>query len=154
MKKHLCLLACVLLAAPVFLYSQTAAAIEELLYTNAVSKQQAAWLVLEAADISGPAGIYSPAQAFLHAVEQQWFPAGARANDRVRLDQVSLLVMRSFNIRGGIFFRLTGSPHYAFRELTARGIIAGITFPRMTVSGYELLFIVNRVLAFAEADLL
>ena len=147
-------IACFFLVVPVFTYSQTAQAIEELLDTQAVNMQQAAWLVLEAANLSGPAGIISQAEAFRYAVEQQWLPANAEPNSRIRLDRFSLLVMRAFDMRGGIFYSIFGNPHYAYRELVYRNVILGRADPGMAVSGYELLYVVNRILAFQEADLL
>ena len=154
MKKHWTIILIFMMAVPVYLYSQTAQLIEELLNTDAVSNQQAAWLVLEAADISRQMGINSQIEAFRFAAEQQWLPMNAQAHGRARLDQISYLIMRSFNMRGGIFYSLFGGPHYAYRELVYRNLILGKTVPRMHVSGYDLLFIVNRVLSFQEANIL
>ena len=151
MKKYLFLFVCFFVLHSVILHSQTAQAIEDLLDLRAVSKQQAAWLVLEAANI---ASIGSQAAAFRYAVEQQWLPASAAANDRIRLDELSFMIMQAFDIRGGLFYSLIGNSHYAYRELVHRNIIMGRADPGMDVSGDELLFIVNRVLSFQEANLL
>ena len=154
MRKHLFIFICFLLAAPFFLYSQTAQEIEGLLNTSALNNQQAAWLVLEAADLSGPAGFPSQGEAFRYAIEQELFPSNLMPNERARLDQVSLLIMRSFNISGGLFYRLTGNRHYAYRELVYRNIIVGRADPEMAISGYDLLYMVNRLLSFQEDNLL
>jgi len=136
-----------------FLYPQTAERIERLLATNAVSYEDAAALILEAADlrVTVDANV-SAAEAFSFAAEQGWLPARARGSDNARLDGVSALIMRSFNMRGGLFYSLTKSPHYAYRELVYRNIIQGLSDPRMAVSGVLLLFMVNRVLALEEAN--
>ena len=174
MRKHCSIIFCIFLVLPVFLHSQTAQAIEDLLDAQAVNVQQVAWLVLEAANIAYSANIpfsedisesedilsqeeafiLSQEEAFGYAVEQRWLPIDAEPTGRARFDQVSLLVMRAFDIRGGIFYRLFGSPHYAYRELVYRNVILGRADPGMAVSGYELLYIVNRVLALQEANLL
>jgi hypothetical protein len=150
MKKYLILAICFFVMVPVF--AQTAAELENLLNTNAVSYQQAAWLVLEAADISASARIINQAGAFRYATEQGWFPAGVNPTGTIRLDEVSLLVMQSFDIRGGVFYTLTGNRRYAYRELVYRNIIQGRSCPTMAVSGDMLLFVVNRVLSFQEAN--
>jgi hypothetical protein len=149
MKKYLFIAICFFVVLPVF--AQTAVEIERLLDTDAVSYQQAAWLVLEAAGIP-PAFISNQADAFRHAAEQGWLSGGLSAGDRARLDEVSRLIMQSFDIRGGVFYTLTGGRHYAYRELVYRNIIQGRSSPSMAVSGEFLLFLVNRVLAFQEAN--
>ena len=154
MKKYFCIFVCFLLVVPVFLYSQTAQRIEDLLNYEAVSYEQAAWLVLDAADISDSAGISSQGEAFRYAVEQQWVPGDAPANGRVSLERVSLLIMQAFGMRGGLLYTLTKSPHYAYRELIFRNVIVARSDPQMAVSGYWLLFMVNRVLSYQEANAL
>jgi hypothetical protein len=149
-----------LLAVPVFLHSQTAQKIEELLNSEALSNEDAAWLVLEAADISmsadisGPVGISSPAEAFRYASAQKWFPSGAVPQGRARLDELSLLIMKSFNLEGGFLYKLTQSPHYAYRELVYLNILYGRIDPEMPVSGDLLLYTVNRVLSYMEGEML
>jgi len=150
MRKQLCIIICLLLSVPV-IYSQIAQKVEELLNTEAVSNGQAAWLVLEAADISGPAGISGEAEAFSYASANKWFPSGAVPSGKVRFDRVSSLIMKAFGMKGGIFYSLTKSPHYAYRELVYRNVIVGRSDPGMNVSGYELLYMVNRVLSYQEA---
>jgi hypothetical protein len=129
------------------LHPQTAQRIEELLDSEALRNEQAAWLVLEAAE-----AVYSgsPAEAFRYAADRQWFSGSAAPDNRITLDQASLLIMKAFDIKGGLFYTLTGAPHYAYRELEYQGILQGKVDPRMRVSGDLLLFIVNRVLSYKE----
>jgi len=141
---------CFLLAAPVVLYAQTATEIERLLETEAVSYGQAAWLVLEAADLSGSFENSASDGAFNFAAQQGWLPKKAAPQDKASLEGVSLLVMRSFGIKGGLFYSLLKNPHYAYREMVYKDIIQGRSDPQMPVSGGLLLFLVNRVLSRAE----
>jgi hypothetical protein len=141
---------CFLLTAPVLLYAQTAAEIEKLLETEAVSYEQVAWLVLEAADLSGSFDRSASDDAFKFAAQQGWMPKKAAPLDKASLEGVSLLVMRSFGIKGGFFYSLIKNPHYAYREMVYQDIIQGRSDPEMTVSGGLLLFIINRVLSRAE----
>jgi len=141
---------CFILAAPALLHAQTAAEIENLLETQAVSYEQAAWLVLEAADLSGLYDGSDRDGAFNFASREGWLPKNAAPQDKARLEGVSLLIMRSFEIKGGLFFSLVKSPHYAYRELVYRDIIQGRSDPQMPVSGDLLLFLVHRVLSLTE----
>jgi len=125
----------------------TAAEIETLLNSSAVTYAQAARFVLEAADVTA---LRDPGEAFRYAAERGWLPKKVSANDAARLDAVSLLLMRSFDVKGGILYSITKSPHYAYRELTYKKTIQGRSDPHMEVSGEKLLFITGRILARRE----
>jgi hypothetical protein len=131
-------------------YAQsTATEIETLLETSAVTYAQAARFLLEASDTMATP---DPQAAFRYAQEQEWLPKNVAANDPARLDGLSLLIMRAFNIKGGIMYSLTKSPHYAYRELTYNNILQGRIDPAMIVSGAYLLFITGRLLSMQEVS--
>lgn len=128
----------------VFLGAQTTAdEMETLLASSAVSYAQASRFTLEAADVMVTA---DPAEAFRYASEQKWLPKKAAPGDTARLDAISLLIMRSFGIKGGLLYSISKSPHFAYRELVYRDIIQGRTDPAMNCSGETLLFIISRLL--------
>jgi hypothetical protein len=116
---------------------------ETLLSTDAVTYAAAARFLLEASDTMATS---DPDEAFRYAAERNWLPKNSGANDPARLDGVSLLLMRSFGINGGLMYTLTGNAHYAYRELEYKKIIQEEAYPAMNVSGRQLLFITNRVL--------
>ena len=133
------------------LYSQTAVKLEALLETPELTWEQAAAFILEAADVEIPAMEASPTGlAFSFAMEQKWLPKKASLSDTALHNGVALLLMRSFNIKGGIFYRISKSPHHAYRELVYKNVIRGNVDPYMPVSGPELLFMVNLILAMKE----
>jgi len=136
---------CLLCAAPAFLPAQTTAMeIETLLASDTLSWAQASRFVLEAAD---PGTAFDdPIDAFNFAVGQNWLPRNVRPNETARLDGIALLLMQSFGLQGGIFFTLTGSPHFAYRELEHMGILHGRISPGQMVSGETLLYLTGRVL--------
>ena len=144
-----------LVVFPVFLSAQTAAEIDDLLDTNAVSYEQAARFVLKAADLSAPSdvdGFFAPAEAFRYAAERRWLPKNAVGGGNASLEGISLLVMRSFNIKGGLFYTIFKNPHYAYREMVYQDVIQGRFEPKMAVSGETLLFMVNRVISRQGSD--
>ena len=131
--------------------AQTAAELETLLNTDAVTYAQAARFVLQAAEsadteAAGAAAIANPEQAFQFAQENDWLPKGASPDTPARLDGISLLFMRSFGLKGGLLYSLFKNPHYAYREMVYRQAIQGRVDPQMAVSGYQLIFITNRIL--------
>jgi hypothetical protein len=131
------------------LSAQTAAEIETLLKTPAVTYAQAARFVLRASEA---ASISGSREAFNYAAERNWLPKNTSPDSEARLDGVSLLFMRSFNLKGGLFYSLFKNPHYAYRELAARKAFKGKSDPFMAVSGEQLLFITGRFLSVAEED--
>jgi hypothetical protein len=136
---------CLLLASPII--AQTAAEMETLLATSALNYEQAASFVLRAADIttSGP--------AFNYVTDRKWLSSKTAPDGIAALNEVSLLIMGAFNIKGGIMYSAFKSPRYAYRELVHQGIILGRTDPDLVVSGDRLLFMIGRVLDREEGEL-
>ena len=131
------------------LHAQTADKLEALLGKQALSWQEAAAFILEASDL----GVFNESgAAFKYASEQNWLPKNAASADTASLNGIALLLMRSFNLKGGIFYSIAKSPHHAYRELCYKGIIRGDTDPDMPVSGRELLLISGRILSIKENE--
>ncbi|MCL2185135.1 MAG: OmpA family protein [Treponema sp.] len=129
----------------VFAQSQsTAAEIETLLQSNTITYAQAARFILDAAEIMTTA---DSEEAFNYVLTQKWLPKNTNADSSARLDRVSLLLMNSFKIEGGLFFKLTKAPRYAYRELLYLDVIQGRNDPTMSVSGERLLFYITRILS-------
>jgi len=147
MKKFFAVLFFGMLCFPLF--AQTAAELEELLKLKAVNYGQAARFVLEAAN----AAKLKDHTAFSFAAERSWLPKKVQAQDTARLDGISLLLMRSFNAKGGLLYSITKNPHFAYNELIYKNVIQGTSDPSMTVSGEQLLFMINRLLALYEDTL-
>jgi len=122
----------------------TAQEIETLLNAKTVTYAQAARFVLEAANALTTD---NSEEAFNYAVQQNWLPKKLSSNDSARLNCISLLLMRSFNIKGGIMYTLTKSPRYAYRELTYLNVIQNWSDPSVFISGEQLLYCINRILA-------
>jgi len=123
--------------------------IETLLASDAVTYAQASRLVLDAA---GAAAFTDPSEAFYFAREQNWLPRNASPHAPARLNNISLLLMQSFGLRGGILFTLTGAPRFAYREMVHMGILHGRISPVQMVSGDTLLYLVGRFLGHIGED--
>jgi len=139
----------VLFSAP--LSAQYASRMESLLSEKEISWARAAAFALEASERMPYSG---GNDAFVFAKEQKWLPKKASATDTVRLSEAALLLMRSFGLKGGIFYSIVKSPHHAYRELVHRQVILGRTDPRMAVSGEEYHFMLSRILSIKDEEAL
>ena len=142
----LLLMAVMVFSAPVS--AQTGQKVEIMLTVPAIDWAAAASFVLEAADH----GIFSDSEAFLYAKDRNWLPKNAVPEENARLNGISLLLMESFNLKGGIMYSIFTNPHFAYRELVYRRIIQGRSDPTMVVSGEELLFLTSKFLSIREME--
>jgi hypothetical protein len=143
MNKPLFVVICFLFFSANLSAATAAYEIDTLLQTNAVTYGQAARFILEA---SGNMVFADGEAAFRYALEKNWLSGSISAGQTARLDVISRLFMNAFEIKGGIFYTITGRPWYAYRELVYLGFIQGRTEPGMNVSGELLLFITSRIL--------
>jgi hypothetical protein len=125
--------------------AQTAAELERILALPAVSYGDAAWLVL------GTAGTPEdfPGDAYRFAEDKGWLPKKAVVEETITLGSLSFLIMRAFNLKGGLMYALFPGPRYACREMQALGFLRGRVYPSNTVSGAEFLQILGEALSYA-----
>jgi hypothetical protein len=83
---------------------------------------------------------------------KEWLPANAEPDAALTLAELSYLVMRSFQIKGGAMYRIFPGPRYAYREMVYRNLVQAESDPAWKVSGYRLLHIIGRVLEYGEAQ--
>ncbi|GHV84694.1 hypothetical protein AGMMS50230_03020 [Spirochaetia bacterium] len=138
-----------LLLTPFFGWSQTGSEIETLLATPNITYAQAARLVLEASEA---AVFANPEEAFRFAAGRGWLPKKAASNGTAQLGGIALLLMRSFDLKGGVIYRSVKNAHYAFRDIVWLGLTRGQRDPAAKVSGGDLLYMVNRLLALKEDE--
>lgn len=127
-----------LLLFPPSLIAQTAAQLEVVLESQAVTFSQAAVFVLE-----GEEG------AFEKARSSGWIPPRASADSPITLSSLSFLIMSAYNMRGGLMYAMFPGPRYAYRSMVSRSFIQGPSDPSMTVNGQRFLLILERVLTAA-----
>jgi hypothetical protein len=139
------------LLSPALLQGQTAKALDTVLERERISNGEAAWLVLAAAGRLGENA--SATEAFAYAQSHKWLPQKAEAGAVARLDGLSLLIMQSFGIKGGLMYTFFPSGRYAYRAMVRRSILQGFADPALPVSGEQFLFIISRVLAYKEGGL-
>lgn len=117
---------------------------DSLLDSKAATVGQASYLVLVAADKLGEDA--DQARAFEELQSLGWAPKGAAIDDPIRYSSYAYLLMRAFELKGGIMYSLFPSPRYAYRELASRQMIQGRSDPRAKVDGQAALRVLGRVL--------
>jgi len=146
-KKAPIIIAGFLLIMPVFVSAQTAAELETVLGTQNLTCAQAADFVLAAAADTSVKN--TSKEAFEQAIAQGWFPRGTKPEENITLERLSFLIMKAFNIKGGMMYTFFPGPRYAFRAMVSRSYIQGAADPGMKVSGERFLRILGKVLSAA-----
>jgi hypothetical protein len=129
------------------LAAQTAAELDAALESGALTCGQAARFALASVENPPFPEPRSEEEAFNQAKTGGWLPGGAAAYDPVRLGELSYLLMRAFDLKGGLMYTLFPGPRYALRSLVSRSIIQGPADPAMTVSGERFLLILGNLAA-------
>ena len=132
------------------LEAQTGAFMDKFLEQERASYGDASYLVLLGAGRLKDGDSVERALAVLG--EQGWSVPGKAAADPLTLGEFALLVMRSYEIPGGLMYRVAPGPRYATRELAYLQVIQGKARPGSPVSGERAARILGRVLDTKEAQ--
>jgi hypothetical protein len=142
MRKTL-ILAVLALYASLNLAAQDAAFIERISSSNALSCAEAAYLVMVGAEKTNEAE--SPDQALIDARTLGAATTSMTGESPIRMDRFAFMIMKAFELKGGIFYSLFPSPRYAYRELISKGVIQGNADPADPVDGSMALRMTGRV---------
>ena len=88
----------------------------------------------------------SPEQAVVLAEQEGFALEGFAPVDVISIGEYSFMLMRAFELSGGIMYRIIPGPRYAAREMEYAEVIMGPAIPGMAVSGNEALRMLERVL--------
>jgi len=146
------IIAVIFIIFPAFLSAQTAAELEAVMETPEVTNAQAAKFVLGSTRTAGSTGTASE-NDFEQAMANGWFPKGTVSDESITLGKLSFLMMKAFDMRGGMMYAMLPGPRYAFRSMVSRSLIQGAADPSMTVSGERFLLILGKVLSAAGEEL-
>ena len=157
--RQILMLTAVLILLPVLAFAQTAAEMDTMLAADTVSSARAARFVLGAADLlpAGLSGNEAERAAYDMASSSGWIKASpggeprpaasaAGSGEAVTMKDAAFLIMKAFDLKGGVMYSLFGNPRYAYREMVYRKIITGKADQGMKVSGSRLLLILDKVI--------
>ena len=134
---------------PALAFAQTAAEMDALLETEAVSVSAAARFTLGSVELlpQGLSGGEAESAAYGAALSRGWVKGAPE--DAITLQEAAYLIMKAFELKGGIMYSLLQSPRYAYREMIYRKLIQGRNYANMQVSGWRFLQIIGRALNYA-----
>jgi hypothetical protein len=121
---------------------------DALLDSEAVSWAEAARFVLPAAGVEAA----DAAEAFAAAAERGWLPRNAEAQGAVNFAGVSFLLMKAFDLSGGLLYSIFPGPRYSYRELVYKGILQGQYDRSWKVPGVRLITLIGRTIEVSGAE--
>ena len=133
-------------------HAQTAEELDALLKADTVSAAGLARFVLGSADLlpDGLSGAEAEKTAYDIAASNGWIKTAAEED--VTLKETAFLIMKAFNLKGGIMYSLFKNPRYAYREMVYRRLITGHADQAMKINGPRLLQILDKTISYAGAE--
>lgn len=148
--KRLILFSLVLVFLPLILSAQSNTIIDELLEKETADWGNTAYLVLTAAELIDE---NTEISEVLNSMDlQQWEIEIKQTNELITLGEYSYLLMKAFDVPGGLMYKLIPGPRYAARELSYLNLIDNDKSPYRTLSGEEVLRIMGRLLEWKEEN--
>ena len=143
LRKHLTFF---LFLFPALVFAQTAAELDTLLGTDAVTTNVAARFVMGAAGLAPPelSGEEAKTSAYKTALAKGWVKSGPQ--EEISLKEAAFLMMNVFELKGGIMYSIFHNPRYAYREMIYLKLIPGRTYANSKLSGQKFLQVLGRVL--------
>ncbi len=132
-------------------FAQQADAVSTILDTPLMTRAQAAYIAATWLDTGNESLSFE--QAYTVLVQAGFWQDSAEPQSPVTLAELSGLCMKTWNIPGGLLYRIAKANRYAYRELKALNIIATTDDPGMTVSGFKGLNIMYSCMEYAEQSL-
>ena len=126
--------------------AQSNEAIDLLLDEPQATMGSAAYLVLVAADIARDD--WTREQSVRELASFGWGFEDARPEDPVNLGSLAYMIMRSFDMKGGIMYAIFPGRRYAAREFAFRKIVPGISSSYRILSGLDVANILGKALDF------
>ena len=129
-----------------FVNPQTAAELDRMLETKAVTVGQAARFAMGAAGLVPEWLSGTAAETTAHEAAQMRGFIKGEPEDAITLQDMAFLLVNIFEIKGGLVYKLFPNPRYAYREMIYRRLIQGRSYWNMELDGPRFLQILGRTL--------
>ncbi len=133
-----------MLLLPVAAFSQSNSTIDELLAQKKALFGDSVYMVLAAANII-PANA-TPVEAMNALYQKDWISPPPKADAPISFGDFSYILMKSFDIPGGLMYHLFPGPRYAGREVVYRQWAPKNLSPYEGLSGMQALYILRTYL--------
>ncbi len=121
-------------------FAQDAGKITEILNSEKVTYGQAAYLV---AVYTGAVSDNASDEAALKKLSETGLIKNTDAKDAITLSEYSQLCAKAVNLKGGLFYSLSGNARYVVKELKAKGVLPMDADPDYSVDGHEALSLLS-----------
>ena len=137
---------------PLTAFAQNAAEMDSMLTATSVSASMGARFVLGAADLldNELSGGDAEKEAYDLAVSNGWLRVSD--SESLTLQDTAFLIMKAFELKGGIMYSLFETTRLAYREMIYQKLITGHVDGSMKVHGARFLQILDRVMSYAAVD--
>ncbi len=125
-------------------FSQSNEVLDRLLEEQQATLGNAAYIVFLAAEIGTED--WSVDQSIQELQSRDWGFDDAAVDTVADLGSISFLIMRAFDMKGGIMYSLFPGRRYAAREFAFLGFVPGYASPARVLTGQEVTHILGRTL--------
>ena len=138
----------VLFSVSFSLPGQQNAVIDELLEEEKATFGKSVYVILSASETIDEG--LSPEEAAALITRKEWHVKPKGPEQPVTLGEFAAVLMKAFDIKGGLFYTLFPGPRYATREIEFRNFVYGRISPYMHISGTEAVTIVRKAAVWKE----
>lgn len=150
MKKRIISIVVAGLFLSVLAYAQSNEVIDRVLEQQEITCGYAAYLILNAGGVVDED--IAPSSAWQKWLDMGYMSSDKEADEPISLGEFSFIIMKVFDMHGGLMYSILPSPRYAARELAYLGYIAENPGPYRNLSGKEALSILGMVLRGQEDE--
>lgn len=129
-------------------WAQSNDIIDSLMEMDEARYGEAVYLALTASDYISERASIRMAMSALHY--QGWKLKEREADESISLGEFSYILMKAFNLKGGMFYAMFPTPRYAARELKYLGFIRGFASPNRKLDGHEAIKILGKLMRSRE----
>ena len=148
MKKIIIVCFLVAISSIVPVFCQSNLLIDVMLREKQATFGKAVYLILTSGAIISEK---TPIVGALKALEEKrWGFSGKKDSDSLTIGELSLLLMKSFDLPGGIMYSLLGGPRYAYREMKYLDLIKDTKGAGGFVSGMTVVQTIGKVIEWKE----
>ncbi|MBP5358751.1 MAG: hypothetical protein J6Y69_06165 [Treponema sp.] len=149
MKKSVLLIAIMLFIAGIA-GAQSAERVTEILQEKQVTYGEIAYLAASELNLIQANASYD--DAIKAAVNEGILKGNPASTDPINYKDLAYACCKTWNISGSLFYKMTKSPRYAFKQLQAIGIIPANADPSQKVSGRNALNIISACIESFESE--
>ena len=127
------------------LHAQSNAVIDSILNQRTATYGDSVYMILSAAKIIPTSASVTAAMNALYA--RAWISPPPRADQPITFGDFSYILMKSFDVSGGIMYAIFPGPRYAARQVVYRRWSPGDLSPYQHISGMQALYVLRTFLS-------